>query len=237
MTGTRAPGGETIIGSRYNGPPGSGNGGWTAGTFAALLDGGTTVPSAQVTLRTPPPLETPLSVRTAGEGISVHAPDGTLVAEAIPVPVALEPIPPVSFAEAEAISLGFPGFTAHPFPTCFVCGPERAPGDGLRMFPGRTAGGETATPFTVPDDVSAATVWAALDCPGGWSVEVEARPYVLGRVSTHVAAVPEPGSRCVVMGRRLVTEGRKASVAVTLYDPAGTALAWSRATWIAIAGT
>jgi hypothetical protein len=74
-----------------------------------------------------------------------------------------------------------------------------------------------------------------LDCPGGWSVGIEARPYVLGRMAAHVEAVPTPGSRCVVMGRLFASEGRKAQVATVLYAPDGTALAWAHATWIAIA--
>ena len=47
--------------------------------------------------------------------------------------------------EAVAASATYPGFSAHPFPTCFVCGPERAEGDGLRLFPGRLPDGRTAT--------------------------------------------------------------------------------------------
>ncbi len=122
---------------------------------------------------------------------------------------------------------------SHPFPTCFVCGPDRAPGDGLRLFTGRLPSGDTATPWIVPDDVSAPMVWASLDCPGGWSVGIESRPYLLGRMATHVDRVPAPGDRCVVMGRLLGIEGRKAEVAAVLTGPDGAALAWSRATWIA----
>ena len=35
---------------------------------------------------------------------------------------------------------GVPGLTSHPFPTCFACGTDREPGDGLRIFPGPVAG-------------------------------------------------------------------------------------------------
>jgi hypothetical protein len=37
------------------------------------------------------------------------------------------------------------------------------------------------------------------------------------------------------MGQRLTSEGRKATVATTLYGPSGDPLARSLATWIAIA--
>src|SRR5690606_16223453 len=92
------------------------------------------------------------------------------------------------------------GFTTHPFPTCFVCGPERAEGDGLRLFPGRLPGGRTATPFRVPAEVTPEIVWASLDCPGGWAVPQEGRPYVLGRLAARVESLPGPGQRCVVVG-------------------------------------
>jgi hypothetical protein len=218
-----------IIERRYNGPPNSGNGGWTAGLIATEMGR-----SAEVTLRLPPPLDTPLTVTCTDQTLSVYAAGDALVATAHPAEVAAEPIGAVPYAEAEAVSATYPGFTANPFPTCFVCGPKRAPGDGLRLFTGRLTSGDTATPWTVPSDVSAPMVWAALDCPGGWSIDIEARPYVLGRVATHVDALPAPGDECVVMGRLLNIAGRKASVASVLYGPEGTALAWSRATWIAL---
>jgi len=67
---------ETIVVERrYRGPEESGNGGYTCGIVAALLDG-----DAEVTLRVPPPLERPLRV-DRGQG-EVRVLDGeTLVAE------------------------------------------------------------------------------------------------------------------------------------------------------------
>ena len=221
-----------MIESRYNGPPDSGNGGWTAGTVAGLVDrpAGTVV-----TLRVPPPLETPFSVVREDGAVRVHAPDGTLVADAQPTEVDGDLVPPVDFATAVEVSTRYPGFAHHPFPTCFVCGPKRANDDGLRMFPGRVATDRTATPWRVPHDVSPTMVWAALDCPGGWSVDIESRPYVLGRIALRLDRAPAPDDECVVMGQLLSSEGRKATVAVTLYGGDGAPLAHSRATWIAIA--
>jgi hypothetical protein len=129
--------------------------------------------------------------------------------------------------------VSYPGFVSHPFPTCFVCGPLRQHGDGLRLFPGRIMDGLTATPWRVPADVSARMVWASLDCPGGWSVGIESRPYVLGRITARVNRTPPPGADCVVVGRLLDTEGRKAHVATTLFGPDASVLAVARATWVA----
>jgi hypothetical protein len=88
----------------------------------------------------------------------------------------------------------------------------------------------------VPDEVSPALVWAALDCPGGWAVPQEDRAYVLGRMATRVDAVPAPGSSCVVVGRMTAEEGRKAHVLTTLYGPEGRVYARARATWLALTG-
>lgn len=223
-----------IIESRYNGPKDSGNGGWTCGLVAGHVTG-----PAEVTLRVPPPLDTPLAVAVAGTagdwtGLRVTAPDGTLVATATPVRLDHPPVPPVSRQEAAAASARYPGLVEHPFPTCFVCGTERPGADGLQLFAGPLGDGRTAAPWLVPVDVSPTMVWAALDCPGGWAIGAQARPYVLGRLAVRVDAVPRPGDECVVMGQLVRTEGRKAFVRSTLYGPDGTVLATGAATWLAI---
>ncbi|MGC1212367.1 MAG: hypothetical protein WA890_13995, partial [Micromonospora sp.] len=84
------------------------------------------------------------------------------------------------------------------------------------------------------EPVVPATVWAALDCPGGWAVIAPGRPYVLGRIAVVVRALPEPGDECVVTGTMVGAEGRKALVHSSLYGPDGALLAYARATWIAL---
>ena len=222
-----------IIEARYNGPEESGNGGWTAGTVARELGapGG-----AVVTLRFPPPLATAMSVSREDGAVRVYAPDGTLVADGAPTTV--DPVtdlaPPVSYADAVAAAPSYSGLVAHPFPTCFVCGPDRAEGDGLRLFAGRLGEGHTAAAWRVPDEVSDVMAWACLDCPGGWTVGIEARPFVLGRMAARVDRVPEPGEECVIVGRLLDAEGRKAYTVTALYGDSPTPYAYARSTWIAI---
>ncbi|HEY2948573.1 MAG TPA: hypothetical protein VGJ53_09255 [Micromonosporaceae bacterium] len=222
------------IDARFNGPPESGNGGYSAGLVAAEYPasvGGT----PEVTLRMPPPLDTALRATPADGGVAVHTPDGALVASAARSAEPLgPPVPGVSLAEARAAASAYEGFVDHPFPTCFVCGPARPTDDGLRIFPGRLSGGRTAAPWRVPTDVDTAMVWAALDCPGGWAALGKGRPYVLGRIAAVVEAVPAAGSECVVVGALTGVEGRKARVQTALYAPGGDLLAHARATWIAI---
>jgi hypothetical protein len=187
---------------------------------------------AEVTLHLPPPLRTPLDVRAEDDVIEVHDGD-RLIASARALSEELpDAVPPASWDEAMAASQDYPGLASHPFPTCFVCGPRRPPGDGLRLFSGRLGDGRFAAPWVVPDDVDPAMVWAALDCPGGWSIGVVGRPYVVGRLAARVHGLPVAGDACVVTSAGVASEGRKAYVLSTVYSPQGTVLARARATWI-----
>lgn len=221
-----------IIGGRYHGPAGSGNGGYVAGRLATRLAPG---PGAgvTVTLRAPVPVETPLRLALDGDRLTAHVGE-QLVAEAAPDLAPGPTVTPVSYDDAGAAAKRYAGFADHPFPTCYVCGPRRPDHDGLRIFPGPVAEGRVAAPWEVPADVDEVTVWAALDCPGGWAIIAPGRPYVLGRLTARVDAVPPPGARCVVMGALDAAEGRKARVRTTLYGPGGAALAVAAAVWIAV---
>jgi hypothetical protein len=217
---------ELIVAGRFNGPPTSGNGGYTAGLLAAELPSG----PVTVTLRFPPPLDTPMTVVKPDQN-SAELHDGKTtvatarVAEQLDSPTAL-----ADPAGAEP----YAGFAEHPFSTCYVCGPERAVGDGLRIFPGRLPDGRTVATWLVPGDVNATTVWAALDCPGGWALIAPGRPYVLGRITVSIGALPTPGEECLVMGEATGIQGRKGSVRSALYTPTGVLLARSVATWISV---
>jgi hypothetical protein len=226
---------ETItIPHRYNGPATTGNGGYSAGVVAGLLE---RAPSdaIRVTLRRPPPLETELTVRHDGPAVAVLAGDD-VVAQAEPDGLPDDDvISTVGFDEASAVARAYPGFAAHPFPTCFVCGPAREPDDGLRIYPGRLGDGRTAAPFVVPEDISPVLLWAALDCPGGWAAPQDVQPYVLGQITARIVAMPLAGDHCVAMGELLSEQGRRAFVRTAVYSSAGHALAHARATWVALA--
>jgi hypothetical protein len=211
---------------RFRGPEGSGNGGYTCGLVAGLLDG-----PAEVTLRLPPPLATPLRVERDGETVAVRDGDA-LVAEARPAEVELELPEPVSRAEAEAAALPA-GDPASPFPECFVCGRDRD--DGLRIFPGPVPGRNlVAAPWT-PDETMLAPefVWAALDCPGAYGTGALGRgAMVLGRLAARVEALPEAGEPCVALGWSLGEDGRKLYAGTAVYGAGGRVLGVARATWI-----
>lgn len=221
------------IARRFRGPSSSGNGGYVAALVAAAVG----AEPVTVTLRVPPPLEVPLDILTDDDGARlVHG--ETVVAEGVAAGGdELEAVPSIEADAARRAAQTYPGFQTHPFPECFVCGPQRAAGDGLRLFPGRLGDGRTACTWTVGADLAGEPrfVWAALDCPGGWSAPIEGRPMVLGRMTARVSSTPTAGEECVVMGRLEGSEGRKTWTATTVYGDDGRELGRARATWITVA--
>jgi hypothetical protein len=211
-----------LIARRFNGPADSANGGITSGMLAAHVDS----PVVQVTLRKPPPLDTDLTV------IDGRLFDGdVLIAEAVPGSLDLAVPTSASLSAATAAATSYAGLLDHPFPTCFVCGTARTDGMGLRA--GSVGDGVVAAAWT-PVESSAVMVWAALDCPGGWSADLAGRPMVLGRMAARIDALPAVGEPHVVQGWQLGGEGRKVHTGSALYDASGSVLAVAQATWITI---
>ena len=237
MTSHVPPPRSLTVPRRFNGPPRSGNGGWVAGALAARLPGQALGQAVTVTLRQPPPLEVPLPLTATAAG-ALLSHDGRPVAEAVYAETAPEPVAPVTVAQAVASEAAYPGHRDHPFAGCFVCGPARRPGDGLRIFAGPVpaADGEdvrVAATWT-PYESNVAITWAALDCPGGWASDLLGRPSVLGRVTTEVRSLPRTSERYVVVGEQRRVDGRKTFTAATLYGPRDEVVATSEHVWIAI---
>lgn len=209
---------SVVIDPVHRGPTSSGNGGWTAGVLAAYVPGDGPV---TVTLRRPPPLARPLDVRLVEER-ALLLDDAELVAEAEPAATVPEPVPPVDAEQAQAVEAHYAGLVAHPFPECFVCGTARTEGDGLGLRPGPLEPGRTACTWVPrPAHVEPPHLWAALDCPGGWTNDLQGRPMVLGRITAVVRRRPRPGERVVVVGALLDATARKSVTATTVYDTAG----------------
>ena len=218
-----------VIPHRFRGPAESGNGGYVCGRLAAFVD----AEAVQVTLRQPPPLDRPLLV--VRESARVLLRDGELlVAEAAAAELDLETPAAVSWADAVSAAAGYVGFEEHAFPECFVCGPAREPGDGLRIFAGLVAGAEgvVAAPW-VACEVAPEIVWAAIDCPGAFAVGFSARgETVLGRMTARVLRLPAEGEPCISIGWPIGEEGRKLYAGTALLSDAGDLLALARQTWI-----
>ena len=237
--------GPIVIDRRFCGPPDSGNGGYTCGLVASRVDG-----PAEVTLRMPPPLETPLTV-APGDGGSVRILDGdALVAEGVrrdDEQLGIDVPEPVSVADAERSAAGSQLHQhpeEHPYPTCFVCGPQRAPDDGLGILVGPVSGRSVAADTWTPAaDLAGAGgvvrpefVWAALDCSGGvgsWLADpVGGNPFVLGRMAVTIERPVRAGASHVAVGWRAAHEGRKVTAGSAVFTPGGELAGLARATWI-----
>ena len=224
-----------VIPARFNGPPDSGHGGYSAGLGASLVDG-----PAEVSLRAPPPLETPMAVERRPDGSAVVLLDDQLVMEARPAAVDVQAPEAVCVEDARAATAGSPFLDAnHPFPTCFACGPERPEGDGLRLFAGRVAGRDLfavpwtpAAEFGTDGSVDSLFVWAALDCPSSGPAMGGGAPIVLASLAADVRAPVRAGEPHVIGAWEIGREGRKRHTGVALWDETGSVRALGKALWI-----
>jgi hypothetical protein len=236
--------GTVTIARRFRGPPYSGNGGYSCGRLAAFIDG-----PAEVTLRKPPPLEFEMKVVPEDGGVAMYAGD-QLIASARPVEPWTFGTTAPAFEEALAATGRTFDASVHKLPMCYVCGPDRAPGDGLRIFcgpvdPADTSwSGTVAAPWVpelymtdVDGRVSSEYVWAALDCPTAYASGSPAGfpTILLGRQSVSILDRPTAGENCIIAAHQTGRDGRKYLAEASLFNEAGTALAYCRATWIEVA--
>lgn len=227
-----------IIARRFRGPTASGNGGYSAGLLGALIGD-----CAQVALRQPPPLDTPLRVAQADgewqllDGEQLVASGRALEGLDLDVP------PSPGLDVTPAAEERYIGLESHLYPECFVCGPHRRHGDGLCLFTGPVEGqGVVASHWTPGPDagttVDRRIVWAALDCPSYFGGQLAGYPAtaLLGTLATRILAEVTVGERYVVIGWPIAAEGRKWHGGSAIYDADGRLLAYARGTWIDVSG-
>lgn len=219
---------EITFPRRFRGPLSSANGGYASGRLAAFVD----ADEVEVTLRLPPPVDRPLTVRREG-GAAILLDGEAVVAEARPAAVGADPPPPVTRAEAVEAAAHYIQIGSPVFRECFVCG-IRENGDGLGIYAGPVESRQPlhAAPWTVR--LSAPEiVWAAVDCPGAYAVGAAGRgEVVLGRMTARVERVPDVGERCIVASWPLGEDGRKLFAGTALYAEDGAVLAVARQVWI-----
>jgi len=215
----------------------SGNGGWTSGHLAQLVEGALDGGAVTVRLRTPPPLETEMTISRADDGTVEVWDAGTLVAQAVTAePLDATQVPmPATYAQALAAGPAYEGLLSHPFPTCFTCGTERDPSDALCLHTGLLAGHTTlrAAAWT-PRESTPEHVWAALDCPGAWASGIAEREIVLGTMTAVVIDLPRVGEPHVVLAWPRRQDGRKYYSGTCLYAADGRLLAHAEAVWLSV---
>lgn len=230
------------IPAQYCGPPASGNGGFSCGVLAREFGQN----PAEVSLLAPPPLDRPLTVHS--DIAQMRLLDGDVVVAIAGRSTEPEAGPVVSSEEAERAAADFDveAYAAqHAYPTCFTCGPGRAEGEGLRLWPAATSTpGVIAWPWLPHESTSDGTgivdlpiVWAALDCPSGlsWlSSDEELGPIVLGRLNAFIHRRPKVGEPLVVVGWKKEASGRKRTAGSSIRDANGEVIAAGDATWIVL---
>ena len=229
------------IARRFCGPPNSGNGGYSSGMLASLLPG-----VCECTLRKAIPLDRDLEAEVSEPAARLC--DGAeLIIEAMRTQIEATKQIPIPFDQAERAAADSPAFANHPFPTCFTCGPQRAQGDGLRIFPGRLPeANQSSSIFAAPwiPDASLASegsvvrpefVWAAMDCPTGFAAGFPWRgTLVTGRLAVEQTAPVYALRPYVVVSWPTGNEGRKFHAGAALYADDGSLCAKARAVWIRI---
>ncbi len=226
------------IDSRFCGPPQSANGGYACGRLASFLPG-----TSKVRLKAPPPLGVELRAEIGEHEARLF--DGPAVlAEAQLSDLDTVAPPPPSFEQAIEASKSYPGFVEHFFPTCFVCGPDRQPGDGMRIFPGDLPGQPVGAAPWVPDasfgdetgHVRPEFIWSALDCPTGYCLIAlpKGTAALLGELAVRIDGPVSVGEKCVVLGWSLGIDGRKYYGGSALYSESGRPVAVAKGTWISL---
>ncbi len=222
---------QTIeIPRRFNGPLGSGNGGYCSSVVAALIDG-----PAEVSLLSPAPLDTELTVERHDDGRVRLLADGTVVAEGRRAagPVDLDVPEPVGPDAARIAMDGYRGLADGPFCRCFVCG--RAREDALGVFAGQVEGRDlvasTWTPprWTAGDDgaVRPEILWSVLDCPTYFAAhfDEELSLSFLVRFAARIDGPVPAGREHVVIGWPIEAEGRKRRAGAAVVTADGEVLA------------
>jgi hypothetical protein len=225
-----------VIARRFRGPPTSGNGGYTCGMLAAAAS-----KPVEVRLAKPPPLDCRLEIvdDLATGGLKLM--DGAeTVATATPKTFELEVPRPPTYAEALAAAGNYEGFQEHAYSDCFVCGPARHRGDGMRVFAAPIPGRDLVAAAWIPDrslvgadgKVLPEFMWAALDCPGFFATGAAIRGPLLGTYAARIDRCVHLDASCVVIGWALKHEGRKHIVGTAIFDNFGELCGRALATWV-----
>jgi hypothetical protein len=228
-----------VIDPRFNGFPDVALGGYVGG----VLSRGRA--KAEVTLRRP--------VRLGKQYQMVAMPDGTealqegndVLAVVRDTSVDLQPPQPVGLEASKIASADYVGHRRHLIPTCFVCGPSRPEGEGLRIFPGIVAGCDVvAAPWTPSvslansnGTVESEFVWSALDCPSIWALVLlgmadSDEKAVTARLAVELISPILARQPSVVVGWKVSETGRTRVAGGAIFSTDGQLLATARHTLV-----
>ena len=225
----------------YQGPSGTGQGGWASARFEEAVGRPITIG-----IRRGIPIETDLAVIETDHGWELR--DGL---ETILTGVErTEPFidtDPVDISTAAAARTRFPAgaSNAHPAPDCFSCGPS-ARSMGVHAGPLSDGSGRFAVDWVVPEQrtpdgqLDEGVLWAALDCTTAWYVaySLEPRPAFTVAYSCEITAPLRPGDTYALVAwngdHPTAWDGRKRGGAAAAFAADGTCVARSRSFWVAV---
>ena len=230
---------EVSLDPQFNGPPGSGNGGYACGVVAEAIDG-----IAEVALKRPLPLEIPLSLTRDDEGTVTLSDTTGPLAVGIAASLDIEIPAPPSFDEAVSAAKTSPRLKPDAiFRTCFVCGDDREEGDGLRILPGSVPGREMVACPWIPHPAFAdgdgrvlrRHLWAALDCPSAAAFMADSfeGTILLARMTARLVRPDRAGEKCVMIAWKRGRDGRKLYSASALFSEQGEHCVVADCLWIA----
>jgi len=230
------------VGQWFQGPTGSGQGGWTAQKFRTSIGEDVTV-----AIRRAIPLEVDLQVVEAGADtwhlIEPEEPDSpVLIANRWDADFASTDAVPI--ADAVGASTRFPLHDEHPVPLCFSCGQEP---DSMQVQSGPLPDGRWATEWRVPTwavDVDGAVdegaLWAAIDCAQAWYAgNADGRRESLTvQLAVELLHPLEPGATYSLVAWQGTYprdwDGRKRGAGGAVFAADGTCVARSSSFWVAI---
>jgi hypothetical protein len=195
----------------------------------------------EVRLIRPPPLDTPLEIVDDPATGGLQLKDGAeLVATATPKTFELDVPRPPTYEQALGAVSNYEGFREHTYQDCFVCGPVRHRGDGMRIFASPVPGMDLVAAAWLPDrslvgpdgKVLPEFMWAALDCPGFFATGAAAKGVLLGTYAARIDRCVHLDAPCVVIGWAIRHEGRKHVVGTAVFDNFGELCGRALATWI-----
>lgn len=223
------------IPSRFNGPDNSANGGYTAGLVATQVDY-----PIRIRLHQPPPLDKAMKL-VADDEKNLKLMDGDqIVASAQPYDFELVVPSAPHLAEAKEAAKHYEGFDFSPFPCCFVCGHQRPEKDGLEIYAGHYEGNKVAAPWLPTKEwssngetVDELYLWAALDCPGAYSIPDKGeQAVVLGQMAAKFLKPVQVDETYIVTGWTIAVDGRKIKAGTALFTATGETCAYAEQTWI-----
>ncbi len=230
----------------FQGPTGSGQGGWTTARMIDIIG-----QPATVAIRAPIPLDVDLAVVTVDNGsvpdrwrlIDPATSPPTVIMEAERWDPEFGSTSAISIEEARAARQRFPlSDSDHPVPHCFSCGTQH---DSMGVQAGPLADGRYATDWRAPDwaigadgSVDGAVLWAALDCTAAWYVGYEGgnRPAFTVQYAVEVSEAVKPNETYALVAWGVTSgwDGRKRAGASAAFSEDGTCIARSRSLWVAI---